>query len=66
VTDRVASNTATGVAWLHAAHQVVDSAPRILDDPVIVQLMGATPDTIVERAERFQAPGARALISRPP
>jgi methyltransferase (TIGR00027 family) len=61
VTDRAASNTAIGVAWLNAAHQVIDSSPRILDDPIIVRLVGATVMAISERRDRFQSPWARAL-----
>jgi methyltransferase (TIGR00027 family) len=61
MTDRTASNTAMGVAWVNAAHQVIDSSPRILDDPVIVRLVGATVEAIAERRERFQAPWARVL-----
>ena len=61
MTDRVASTTASGVAWLHAAHQLLDSTPRVLDDPIIARLMGATPELLKEREERLQAPGARAL-----
>jgi methyltransferase (TIGR00027 family) len=61
MTDRAASNTAAGVAWVNAAHQVIDSSPRILDDPVVVRLVGATVEAIAERRERFQAPWARVL-----
>jgi methyltransferase (TIGR00027 family) len=34
-----ASRTAVGVAALRAAHQTVDEAPRILDDPIAIQLL---------------------------
>jgi methyltransferase (TIGR00027 family) len=50
-----------GVAWLNAAHQVIDSSPRILDDPVIVRIVGATVEAIADRRERFQAPWAREV-----
>ena len=59
--ERAASNTAVGVAWLAAAHQVLDAAPRILDDPIIGGLMGATPEAIREREPRLESPGARLL-----
>lgn len=58
--ERAPSQTAIGVAWLRAAHQCLD-APRILDDPVILQLFGDAADRIRRDPERFQTPGARAL-----
>jgi methyltransferase (TIGR00027 family) len=61
MTERAASTTATGVAWLHAAHQLIDSVPRVLDDPIIARLMGATPHLMAEREGRLQSPRARAL-----
>jgi methyltransferase (TIGR00027 family) len=61
VTERVASRTATGVAVLHVAHQIVDSEPRVLDDPVIGDLMGLPPDYVREHADKFQSRGARGL-----
>ena len=61
MTERAASTTASGVAWLHAAHQLVDSVPRVLEDPIIARLMGATPEVMAERADRLQSPRARAL-----
>jgi methyltransferase (TIGR00027 family) len=54
VPDRPASNTAVGVATLRAAHQILDGPPRILDDTVVVRLLG--PDTtarVHEHADRF-------------
>jgi methyltransferase (TIGR00027 family) len=59
--QRAASTTAMGVAWLHAVHQIVDSAPHVLEDPIIARLMGATPELLAERSERLQSDGARAL-----
>jgi methyltransferase (TIGR00027 family) len=32
--------TAAGVAWLRAAHQLLDDPPRILDDPAVVAFLG--------------------------
>lgn len=61
MTERAESATATGVAWLHAAHQLIDSVPRVHDDPIIARLMGATPELMAERLERLQSEGARAL-----
>ena len=34
------SKTATGVALLRAAHMVIDGEPKILNDPVVLQLFG--------------------------
>jgi len=61
---RKSSRTAIGVAGLRAAHQLVDAEPRILDDPVILRLVGIeTLDTIREDRDRYQNPGALALRS---
>src|SRR5215831_8428645 len=58
------SRTALGVAWVRAAHQVLDSKPLVLEDEPIVELLGRY---YVERAtktsDRFQGPGARMLRS---
>ena len=58
------SRTALATAYLRAAHQLLDAAPRILDDPVAVRLLGeeAGPQ-IHERAERYQSHAAAALRS---
>jgi methyltransferase (TIGR00027 family) len=60
-TERAPSRTADAIAWLHAAHQFIDAEPRVLDDPVIARLMGATRANIAEREERFQSAEARHL-----
>lgn len=56
------SLTAQGVAALRAAHQLVDDLPRILDDPISVQLVG--PDfvsRIAADSERLRDPQVSAL-----
>ncbi|HEY7232905.1 MAG TPA: class I SAM-dependent methyltransferase [Gemmatimonadaceae bacterium] len=59
---RKSSRTAIGVAALRAAHQLIDAEPRVLDDAVILRLIGIeTLDTIREDRERYQTPGALAL-----
>jgi methyltransferase (TIGR00027 family) len=64
MTERSASKTAFGVAWLRAAHQLIDDPPRILDDPVVVPLLGPDVAQLMrEHLERMQAPGARGLRS---
>jgi methyltransferase (TIGR00027 family) len=47
---------------LRAAHQLIDDAPRILDDPVAVQLVGEEGRAALSRADsRVHSPGARTL-----
>ena len=59
---RKSSRTAIGVAALRAAHQLIDAEPRVLDDAVILRLIGIeTLDTIREDRERYRTPGALAL-----
>jgi methyltransferase (TIGR00027 family) len=61
-TPRSASLTALGVARLRAAHQLLDGATKILDDPISLRLLG--PDTEARiRAEiaRFEAEPSQAL-----
>jgi methyltransferase (TIGR00027 family) len=63
VTDRAASTTALGVATLRAAHQLLDRAPLILDDPVVLRLLDPS---VIERIQanpdRFQEPHVRRLL----
>jgi methyltransferase (TIGR00027 family) len=62
MTDASPSRTAAGVAWLRAAHQILDDPPRILDDPGIVALLGpAAVERLRAERARAQTPGARAL-----
>lgn len=62
MTDRAASSTAVGVAMLRAAHLILDGLPRVLDDTIILRLLG--PDTewsVRERTEQMLGPRATAL-----
>jgi methyltransferase (TIGR00027 family) len=60
--DGDSSQTARSVAVLRAAHQVIDAEPRILDDPVIGQLLDpSTLEVIRSDPERFRSPGLNAL-----
>jgi methyltransferase (TIGR00027 family) len=63
VTDRAASATALGVATLRAAHQLLDSPPHVLEDPIVLRLLDPE---VIERIranpERFQAPPVRRLL----
>src|SRR5690349_1565219 len=55
-----ASRTALAVAWLRAAHQIVDGPPRILDDPIAPALLGPDAAGVLERQrEDLQTRGAR-------
>jgi methyltransferase (TIGR00027 family) len=61
---RQASQTALATAYLRAAHQVLDSKPLILEDPVAVPLLGAgTEQRIRDAADRYRTPEALALRS---
>lgn len=64
MTERSGSKTAVGVAMLRAAHQLLDGQPRVLDDTVVVALLG--PELIARiHAEpaRFREPRSMALRS---
>jgi len=62
--ERLSSHTALTVARLRAAHQLLDSAPRILDDPVVLDLLpAAVIESLRAHPERFQSSGARELRS---
>src|SRR5262249_15993975 len=62
VTERAASTTALAVATLRAAHQLFDS-PRVLEDPVVLQLLDAEGITrIRENPDRFEIPQVRRLL----
>ncbi|MCE5270534.1 class I SAM-dependent methyltransferase [bacterium] len=64
MTDRQASRTAVGVAYLRAAHQIFDACPLILDDPLALRLLGeGTESKIRSTPERFQTPENIALRS---
>ena len=58
-----ASQTALSVAWLRAAHQLLD-LPLILEDPVVLALLGPTArEQIESRINELQTPMAIALRS---
>lgn len=55
------SATAEGAAFLRVAHQLLD-APRILDDPVVLRLVGpADVDAVRAAPARFEEPFLRGL-----
>lgn len=60
--DAGPSRTSLAVAWLRAAHQIVDARPRILDDPIAARLLD--PHAVYRihtEPDRLQTPGARTL-----
>ena len=60
--DDSPSKTSLGVAWLRAAHQIVDAEPRILDDPIAARILDPRAiDRIRTDPARLQTDGARAL-----
>ena len=62
--SRAASGTARSVAYLRAAHMVIDGKPPILDDSVIERLLGADARALIlSRADHLQAPNMRGLRS---
>jgi methyltransferase (TIGR00027 family) len=62
--ERDASLTARGVAALRAAHLLIDESPPILDDSVIVRLLGPVYESYIRaEVQRYQSPPARGLRS---
>jgi len=57
MSDRNASRTALGTAYLRAAHQLLDAPPRILEDPLAVTLLGpAAAQRISDTRGSYQTP----------
>ena len=64
MSDRKPTGTALAVAYMRAAHQILDSKPLLLEDAFAVQLLGkGAAQRICEASERYQTPVARALRS---
>jgi methyltransferase (TIGR00027 family) len=62
--ENTASRTALSVAWLRAAHQVLDTSPLVLNDPAVLALLGpSAKEEIRLRVDELQVPGARSLRS---
>jgi methyltransferase (TIGR00027 family) len=56
------SSTAVGAAMLRAAHQVIDGEHKLLEDPVILKLIGEEAiEHICERRSEFYFPGVMAM-----
>jgi hypothetical protein len=62
--ERGASSTAVAVAMMRAAHQLLDGLPRVLDDTVVVDLIGPQlAGRVREERARYGEPGAMAIRS---
>lgn len=60
--DEKASRTAIVTAYLRAAHQIIDSGPRVLDDPIALKILGAgAEERILSNKDRYLSPEAKAL-----
>jgi len=60
--NQTASRTALGTAYLRAAHQVFETQPRILDDPVALLLLGpAALQRIKDTVDQYQTSERLAL-----
>ncbi|MGA8005045.1 MAG: class I SAM-dependent methyltransferase [Burkholderiales bacterium] len=63
--SREVSRTALEVAYMRAAHQILDSKPLLFEDAFAVQILGKdAPRKIREATAHYQTPVARALRSR--
>jgi methyltransferase (TIGR00027 family) len=62
MSDRKASRTALATACMRAVHQLFDGEPRILDDPIVVRLIGeAALQQIRDPANRYRSTEIEAL-----
>jgi len=62
--EQQASKTALGVAYIRAAHQILDTAPLLFEDPVALPLLGPNAlEAIRATRERHQSPYGRGLRS---
>lgn len=62
--EQEASKTALGVAYIRAAHQILDTPPLLFEDPVALKLLGPGAEaTIRAAAARYQSPYGRGLRS---
>ncbi len=62
--DRQSSRTALGVAYIRAAHQILDNQPLLFPDPIALKLLGSdAADAIHGMVERHQNPYGKGLRS---
>jgi methyltransferase (TIGR00027 family) len=56
------SKTAQGVAWMRAAHMILDGEPKVLDDTIVARFLGdASINALRARADEFRTEGAGRL-----
>lgn len=62
MSEQKVSRTALRTAYLRAAHQLLDAQPLILDDPIVVLLIGSDGVQLIhETAEHYYTPARQAL-----
>jgi methyltransferase (TIGR00027 family) len=62
--DQIASRTALSTAYLRAAHQILDAKPLILNDPIILSLLGTDAEKRIRNSvNRYTTPDIKALRS---
>ena len=62
IPERKASRTALGTAMLRAVHQIIDTPPHILEDPLAVVLLGPDAEALIRgRSVDYQTIGRRLL-----
>ncbi len=62
MSDPSPSRTAIGVAYLRAAHQILEADARVLRDPVALRILGPRAEAEIRAAGRwFTSEPARAL-----
>ena len=60
--ERSSSRTALGTAYMRAAHQLLEAAPHILEDPIALRLLGAgAQERILSSSAEYQSPARRSL-----
>jgi methyltransferase (TIGR00027 family) len=60
--NQAASQTALGVAYLRAAHQMLDGDPKLLDDPVAITLLGRDASARIQtNIDAYRSPVAQSL-----
>lgn len=60
--ERASSRTALATAYLRGAHQILDAAPRILEDPVALPLLGAGAEARIRGdLSAYEDPARRGL-----
>ncbi|HTY37236.1 MAG TPA: class I SAM-dependent methyltransferase [Bacteroidota bacterium] len=62
MSDRRMSRTAFGTAYMRAAHLLLDAPPHVLDDAVVIRLLGPEAiEKITADTDMYQTPERRAL-----